>query len=517
MKQKLFLCLAVAAVFTFAGCSAAQDGGSGSSGGSSGATQWVEPSIGMPAAPDAYEGEAGEAGGNYHYDTVVESKFYSVAEEDSIYFSLDRNTANYSQVRSQLNMGRSVAPDSVRIEELINYFSYDYPAPEEGEVMKASAYLTDCPWEPAHKLVTVGVKTEEKILTAERNNYVLLIDVSGSMGARVAGLEGTTCLELVKYGVEKLVQGLGDNDSVAIAVYAGDAGQLLEPTMATEEGKESILRAVHGLTAYGSTNGSGGLEVAYDLAARHFSENGNNRVILLSDGDFNVGLQSQGALLEFIQEKAKTGVYLSVLGVGMGNMRDDFMQTLALSGNGNYAYIDTPAEAQKVMCEELSGMLVTVAKDAKAGVTFSEETVEKYRLVGYDMKLMSEDDFNDQEKDAGEIGSNLCVTALFEVELKEGAAENALFGNVEIRYKNVGASEEAGTATAEIRNILSENEDALFVSCVAEFGLLLRNSSYKKNASYDAILRRLADLPAYLEGDVYKSEFKTLVEKTKAV
>ncbi len=508
MKKKLFAGIALAAVFALAGCSGAYNGGGDMWGGSTApGDSWME-------AGDA--SDAGEAGGSYQYDSIVETNFRTTAEEDSIYFSLDRNTANYSQVRAQLNMGSSIAADSVRIEELINYFSYDYPAPEEGEVMAASAYLTECPWEPAHRLVTVGVKTEEKILTAERNNYVFLIDVSGSMGARVRGLEGISCLDLAKTGLEKLVAGLQDNDTVAIATYAGRAGQALEPTMATEEGKTSILRTIEGLTAYGSTNGSGGLEVAYDLAERHFSENGNNRVILISDGDFNVGLQSNDKLLEFIQEKAKTGVYLSVLGVGMGNMRDDFMQTLALNGNGNYAYIDTPMEAEKVMGEELNGMLVAVAKDAKAGVTFSQETVEKYRLIGYDMKLMSEDDFNNEQKDAGEIGSNLCVTALFEVELKEDVAEEALLGNVEIRFKNTDTEETAGTVTEEIRNILSENEDALFISCVAEFGLLLRNSAYKGGASYDAVLSRLADLPAYLEKDVYKSEFKTLVEKAKA-
>ncbi len=507
MKKKFFAGIALAAIFAFTGCGAANG-------------NWYDSETGFPGtvfSPSSDEEADGSMDGNYHYDSIVETNFHTTAEEESIYFSLDRNTANYSQVRSQLNMGRSIASDSVRIEELINYFSYDYPAPAEGEVMKATAYLTDCPWEPEHKLVTVGVKTEERLLSAERNNYVFLIDTSGSMGSRVVGLEGTTCLDLVKYGIEKLVAGLNDNDSVSIAAYAGQAGEVLEPTMATAEGKKTILRAVEKLNAYGSTNGSGGLEVAYDLAARHFSENGNNRVILLSDGDFNVGLQTQDELLEFIQEKAKTGVYLSVLGVGIGNMRDDFMQTLALNGNGNYAYIDTPMEAEKVMGEELNGMLVAVAKDAKAGVTFSEETVEKYRLIGYDMKLMSEDDFNNQEKDAGEIGSNLCVTALFEVELKEDAVEEAVLGNVEIRFKRADAEKTAGAVTAEIRNILSENEDALFISCVAEFGLLLRDSAYKKNASYEAILGRLADFPAYLEKDVYKAEFKTLVEKAKEI
>lgn len=498
--KKFFVAILALAAIVLAGCGAAPDRWGGSSN-----SPWEY-------APDAAV-DSGSESGNFQYDSIVETDFYTAAEKESVYFSLDRNTASYSQVRAQLNAGRGVAPDSVRIEELINYFSYGYPAPAEGEVMKTAAYLTDCPWTEGHKLVTVGVRTEERKLVSERNNYVFLIDVSGSMGARVQGLEGTTRLDLVKFGIGTLVGELGENDAVSVATYAGSAGQALEPTLANEAGRAKIMNTVNGLSAYGSTNGSGGLEVAYTMAQQYFSESGNNRVILLSDGDFNVGLQSDSDLLEFIQEKAKSGVYLSVLGVGMGNMRDDFMQTLALNGNGNYAYIDTPDEAKKVMSEELGGMLVTVAKDAKAGVTFSKEAVEKYRLIGYDMKIMSEEDFNNSKKDAGEIGSNLCVTALFEVELKEGVAENAVLGNVEIRYKNTDKEETAGVAAAEIANTLSESEDAMFVSCVAEFGLLLRNSSYKGKASYEAVLSRLADLSAYLEKDIYKSSFKSLVEK----
>ena len=482
MKKSLGLVLVLAAV-TLAGCG--------------GASRWD----GMNgAAPEgsyfspSYDGVTGW-GENFRYDSIVETGYSVTDEEDSVYFSLDRNTAGYSQVRAQINGNREIAPDSVRIEELINYFSYDYPAPAEGEVMKSSVYLTDCPWQQEHKLVTVGVKTEERKVESERNNYVFLIDVSGSMNLLVEGMESMTCLDLVKYGIGTLVEGLGEDDYVSIATYAGEAGQALQPTKATDTGKEQIMRTVDRLSAYGSTNGSGGLEVAYDLAARNFSENGNNRVILLSDGDFNVGAQTENALMSLIRNKAKTGIYLSVLGVGIGNMRDDFMQTLALNGNGNYAYIDTPAEAKKVFSEELSGMLVTVAKDAKAGVTFSKETVEKYRLICYDMKIMSEEDFNSQKKDAGEIGSNLCVTALFEVELKDGAEEGASLGNVEIRFKDVAKGEEARTATAEIVNTPAESEDAVFISCVAEFGLLLRKSQYKGDASYEGILKRLAELP----------------------
>ena len=300
----------------FAGCDAAQGG-------------WV-PAPGEGLAFDA-DGEAGT--------------------QPSSYFSLDRNTAGYSLMRAQINAGDRISASSVRIEELVNYFSYEYPAPAEGEGLKATAYLSECPWNEGHNLITVGLKSEERVLAEGKNNYVFLIDVSGSMSARVKGLEGQTCLDLVKYGIGKLTDGLGANDAVSVVKYASGEETVLEPTLATEEGKAQIKRAVNGLTAYGATNGSGGLELAYRNAEKYFSDEGNNRVILMTDGDFNVGIRNETELKEFIQEKARKGVYLSVLGVGMGNMRDDFMQTLALNGNGNYAYIDTPREAEKVMCE----------------------------------------------------------------------------------------------------------------------------------------------------------------------
>ena len=290
-------------------------------------------------------------------------------------------------------------------------------------------------------------------------------------------------------------------------------GTALEATLATDSGKTQIRKAVNRLKASGSTFGSGGLELAYQNAQRYFSDEGNNRIILMSDGDFNVGISGETDLMEFIQEKAKSNIYLSVLGVGMGNLRDDFMQTLALNGNGNYAYIDTPREAQKVLCEELNGLLTVVAEDAKAGVTFSQDAVVKYRLIGYDMKLMSEDDFNNSEKDAGEIGSNLCVTVLYEVELAEGITESAKLADVTVRFKS--SSEEEKETSVAVLNELSADDDRLFVSCVAEFGLVLRNSKYKGNASLANTLARLSDLAGYLEEDEYKSEFQELVKKAK--
>lgn len=495
-KTRAFVCaLSLASAAAFAGCNAAPGG-------------W-NPSTDSFDYPFGADGETG----NYQYTSVVEQGYYNTQLHPSSYFSLDRNTAGYSLMRAQINGGAKISPDSVRVEELVNYFSYDYPAPSEGEGLRATAYLSACPWNDGHSLITVGLKSEERVLGAAQNNYVFLVDVSGSMSARVDGLEGQTCLDLVKYGIDKLLDGLGENDAVSVVKYASGEETVLEPTLATEEGKAQIRQAVKGLNAYGSTNGSGGLELAYRNAEKYYSDDGNNRVILMTDGDFNVGISDETELKEFIQEKAKKGTYLSVIGVGMGNMRDDFMQTLALNGNGNYAYIDTPREAQKVLCEELGGLLSVVAKDAKAGVTFSQDTVVKYRLIGYDMKLLSEDDFENPEKDAGEIGSNLCVTALYEAELKEGAGAGAKLADVTVRFKSVSGKDKE--ITAPVLNEVSKSDERAFVSCVAEFGLVLRNSAYKGTASIASVLGRLNDLAPYLEGDVYKAEFKELVQKAK--
>ena len=494
MKKKLFgyLGVAAAAVITLAGC---MNNGGG----------WYYQS--------EYDWYYDGPTGNFQYDSIIEQGFFDTAENPSSYFSLDRNTASYSQVRSQINSGYRVSSDSVRTEELINYFTYDYPAPSQGEGMKVSAYLSDCPWNEEHKIATFGIRTEERVLPANvRNNYVFLIDVSGSMDSRVRGLERITCLDLVKDGIKVLVEGLSDNDYVSIVTYAGQAREALAPTKANLRGKESIMRVVNRLESSGYTNGSGGINLAYENANRYFVEGGNNRVILMTDGDFNVGLSNQTQLSEFIKRKAQSGVYLSVLGVGMGNMNDSIMQTLAMNGNGNYAYIDTPAEAQKVLGTELNGMLVPVAKDAKAGVTFNADTVAKYRLLGYDMKMMSQDDFENDKKDAGEIGSNLCVTAMYEIELKEDAKEGDALAEAEVKFKSVETSENL-SKTAALTYELTTNNDLVFASCVMEFALVLRSSAYMGTANLASAYARLNSIASYLNQDVYKAEFKTLVGK----
>ena len=464
--------------------------------------------LGFDGNPNTWFPSAGEdeqwadADGNFHYESIKEVGFTEVSKAASSYFSLDRNTASYSQVRSVIENGGRVAEDSVRIEELINYFDYDFTAPED-KAVAVSAALADCPWNEDNKLMAVGLKTTE-FINENNANYVFLIDVSGSMS-------GDRRLGLAKKGLNMLLDGLGDKDVVSIVTYASGVKTVLDGGECTEDGKKDIRDKISSLTAYGSTNGGDGLKRAYKIAENHFITGGNNRVIIISDGDFNVGISNTNQLKEFIQTKAQSGVYLSVIGVGMGNMRDDIMETLATNGNGNYAYLDSVNEARKVFVDELQGNLFTVAKDAKAGVTFTD-AVDKYRLVGYDAKRITEDDFNNGAADTGEIGSNLCVTALYEIVLSEDA--EGKLADVEVRYKDVtGVTEVNESVKCEINQDTPSSDDLAFISCVAEFGLILRNSAFKGTASLAAVLARLDDLGGYVEGDIYKQEFITLVAK----
>lgn len=457
-----------------------------------------------PSAGDAMDG--GTAGNDgwgdgFHYDSVKEVGFTEVSKAASSYFSLDRNTASYSQVRSMIERGYKVSEDSVRIEEMINYFDYDFPAPDEKSVAVTAA-LADCPWSE-NKLMAVGLKTTE-FINESNANYVFLIDVSGSMS-------GDKRLGLAKKGLMMLLDGLGDRDVVSIVTYASGVKTVLDGGECTESGKTEIRNKISALSAYGATSGGDGLERAYRIAEEHFITGGNNRVIIISDGDFNVGITDKTELTEFIQTKAQSGIYLSVIGVGMGNMRDDIMNTLATNGNGNYAYLDSESEARKVFVDELQGNLYTVAKDAKAGVTFTD-AVYKYRLVGYDAKRITEDDFNNDAADTGEIGSNLCVTALYEIALCENA--EGKLADVEVKYKDVsGDTEVSESVTCEVNIDTPTSDDLSFISCVAEFGMILRNSAFKGTASLASVISRLDELSEYVAKDVYKQEFVTLVAK----
>ncbi len=485
--KKLFACVALLS----AGCCLMSACGYDNAGGRG---EYFGPDGAMAVAPDWAED-------NYVHDSIIEQGYSNVSENPSSYFSLDRNTASYSQVRTQLERGWKVQADGVRIEEMINYFDYDFPAPEE-KAISVSTFVGDCPWNEDNKLMLVGLKSTE-VISDTNANYVFLIDVSGSMS-------GSNRLGLAKKGLNMLLDSLGDKDVVSIVTYASGVNTVLDGGECSMDGKKQIRDKISDLYASGSTNGGDGLQRAYKIAEKHFIEGGNNRIILISDGDFNVGMTNKNKLKEFIQDKAKTGIYLSAIGVGMGNMRDDLMETLATKGNGNYAYLDNENEARKIFVDELQGTLFTVAKDAKAGVTFTG-AVEKYRLVGYDTKLIDKDDFDNEKADTGEIGSNLCVTALYEITLADGA--EGKLADVEVRYKDVNNNEANESVKAEINIDTPTCDDLSFITCVAEFGLILRNSEYKGTSSLTAVLERLNDLTAYIANDTYKQEFVNLVGK----
>ena len=475
----------------------------GSPGGMMGSiTDW-----GDPDANDMFMPEIGELD-NYRTEDVAERNFVSAAITPDSYFSLDRNTASYSYMRRIIGEGRKIAPGTVRLEEYINYFSYDYARPSGGEALSVSGDLFDCPWNANHMLFRVGVAAEEVTFSAKPNNIVFLIDTSGSM-------YGDDRLGLIQQSFSILTENLDENDTVSIVTYAGDSRVALSGE--SGKNKTKICNVLQDLEASGSTNGQGGIQKAYDLAQRFYSEDANNRVILATDGDFNVGVSDKESLKNLISQKRESGIYLSVLGVGMYNTNDTTMKTLAENGNGNYAYLDSVAEARKVLVEELGGTFNVVAKDAKMGVTFNDKVVDKYRLLGYESKMMSQEEFDDNKKDAGEIGSGHTVTALYEVELKENA--NGAVAACEVRYKAPDTDEGKSvsvTVMAEKTEVASE--DCVFIGCVAEYALILRESRYKGNASMDNVIARLSELDCTKEnGDQFKSEFLEIVKKAKQI
>lgn len=445
-------------------------------------------------------------GDNYQHEDVAENGFVSPSEQPSSYFSLDRNTANYSLMRRQINMGMKINENSVRIEEWVNYFNYDYPRPTD-EALAVSGSLFDCPWNSDSKLMTIGVSAEEIQFGNKQNNIVFLIDTSGSM-------YGDDRLGLIQQAFTMLTESLGDEDYISIVTYASGTRIALDGARGAE--KTRIANVIQDLEAGGSTNGQGGIELAYSEAEKYFVNGGNNRVILATDGDFNVGISNKDELKNFISEKRQSGIYLSVLGVGMYNTNDTTMKTLAENGNGNYAYLDSVAEARKVLVEELDGTFNVVAKDSKIGVEFNADVVDKYRLIGYETKMMSEDDFNDEKKDAGEIGSGHTVTAVYEVQLKEDATGN--IATAEVRFKDPETEESKSVSKTFTTDELTAtpNEDSVFIGCVVEFGLILRNSQYMGNANLTSVITRLENLQCTTaDGDPFKAEFLEVVVKAK--
>jgi Ca-activated chloride channel homolog len=471
--------------------------------------------------------------GGDRYATIDENPFIPVKNEPLSTFSIDVDTASYSKVRQYLLQHNTLPrPDAVRIEELINYFRYEYEPPAGDDPFAAHIEVAECLWTPAHRLVRVGIKGREiERDSRPTSNLVFLLDVSGSMNQ-------PNKLPLMKRGMKMLVDQLGENDRVAIVVYAGAAGMVLDST--TGDQKPVVMNALDRLQAGGSTNGGQGIRLAYQAALDHFVQGGVNRVILCTDGDFNVGVTGTDELVRLVEENAKRGVFLTVLGFGMGNHNDAMLEELSNKGNGNYAFIDTDAEARKVLVEQLSGTLVTIAKDVKIQVEFNPAQVSAYRLIGYENRLLAAQDFNDDRKDAGEIGAGHTVTALYEIVPADAAGQLTTPPVDELRYQQhgdlTGEAKSGELLTLKIRykqpdgdtstkltfpvadqgyRFGQASKDFRFAAAVASFGMLLRNSQYRGNATYAGVLETAQEAA---EGDTtgYRQEFLTLVRAAMA-
>lgn len=459
------------------------------------------------------------------YNYIKENGYTAVSSAPLSTFSADVDTASYTNVRRMIDDGMDVPPDAVRIEEFINYFSYDYSDPADGEPFAVHTELSDCPWNDETELLMVGINTKGFDAVLDERpamNLVFLIDVSGSM-------YDDNKLPLVQKSFSMLTDNLTAADRVSIVTYAGSDEVVLEGADGND--RKKILRAINDLEAGGSTAGAAGINTAYDIAQKYFIDGGNNRVILATDGDLNVGLSSESELTRLIEEKRESGVFLSVLGFGTGNYKDNRLEALADYGNGNYSYIDSEKEAKKVLVDEMSGTLFTVAKDVKFQLEFNPANVKGYRLIGYENRVMAAEDFNDDTKDAGEIGAGHSVTVLYEIvpadskmelgesELKYASDSEGVMGDelltVNIRYKEPEGSESKLLTYPVNKSLYSDkmSADMNFASCVAEFGMLLRNSRYIGDVTYKDVSTQLSRYD-YSDDD-YKDEFIYLVNTMK--
>jgi Ca-activated chloride channel homolog len=443
--------------------------------------------------------------------------------------SVDVDRASYSNVRRFINTGSLPPADAVRIEEMVNYFDYDYKQPRGEDPIYIETELTDCPWKNGHKILHIGMQAR-KVNTEKLppSNLVFLIDVSGSM-------ESAERLPLLVAGMKLLVQNLRPVDKVAIVTYAGNAGLALPPTGGNN--KQKILDVLDKLEAGGSTAGGAGIKLAYKVAAENFIKGGNNRVLLATDGDFNVGVSSENELEDLIVKERETGVYLTCLGFGTDNYKDSKMEMLADKGNGNYDYIDNIQEAQKTLVSEFGGTLFTIAKDVKAQIEFNPSKVQAYRLIGYEDRLLNTEDFKDDKKDAGDMGSGHTVTVMYELipvgvksefiretndlkyqkPVKTGSTYSDELATIKFRYKKPD-----GEKSTEMVHTIADNtlawqnasENTRFATTVAMFGMLLKNSKYKGTSNYEELIS-MADNSKSFDKDGYRAEFVRLVKAAK--
>lgn len=465
-----------------------------------------------------------------NYKGITENGFQSSKDNPLSTFSIDVDAASYSNVRRFINNGQLPPKDAVRIEEMINYFNYNLSAPTNGEPVAIHTELSAAPWNPQHRLLRIGLKA--RVVQNDKlpaSNLVFLIDVSGSMGS-------ANKLPLVQSSLKMLTDQLRPQDKVAIVVYAGAAGLVLPSTPGDQ--KTTIKDAIDRLNAGGSTAGGEGIKLAYRTAKQNYLKNGNNRVILATDGDFNVGASSDEDMERLIEQERKSGVFLSVLGYGMGNYKDSKMETLADKGNGNYAYIDNITEARKTLVSEFGGTLFTVAKDVKLQLEFNPAKVASYRLIGYENRMLNKEDFNNDLKDAGEMGAGHNVTALYEIipagvhdkfthtvdPLKYQKVEKATTNyvsndmlTIKFRYKELNGTVSKLSQVVVVDkpvDFKNASADFRFASAVAEFGMLLRDSEFKQNARFDEAIK-IARAAKGNDDEGYRAEFIKLAESAK--
>jgi len=490
----------------------------------------------FPGVPPGFDRtRPGLYNGAESYDRINDNPFLPVLQNRLSTFSIDVDTASYSNVRRLLNQNQIPPRDAVRIEEMINYFPYDYPQPQGNNPIGASIEVAPAPWSPQHRLVRVAIKARD--LEARRrpaSNLVFLLDVSGSM-------EPEERLPLLKNAMRMLVDQLNANDRVTVVTYAGTTGVALRPTRGDQ--KDTILQLIGSLKAGGSTNGASGIQLAYEQATAGFIPGGVNRVILATDGDFNVGITNDNALLRLIEDKAKTGVFLTVLGVGMGNYKDARLEMLADKGNGNFAYIDTLNEARKVLVDQMSSTLVTMASDVKVQVEFNPAVVDAYRLIGYENRALRNEDFNNDLKDAGEMGAGHTVTVLYQV-VPRGIPVNASGapGVDPLRYQQVPAAPLARNASNETlivkvrykepsggdsrllefplvdrqQPFVKSSVDFRFAAAVASFGMILRDSPHKGTSTINSVLS-IAEDSLGSDRNGYRREFLQLVQRARQI
>ncbi|MDA3885343.1 MAG: von Willebrand factor type A domain-containing protein [Candidatus Delongbacteria bacterium] len=480
-------------------------------------------SVGMVA-----NGEGNIQHNTEEYSTITENEFKKVTETPISTFSIDVDAASYSNMRRFINQSQMPYKDAIRIEEMINYFNYDYEYPKDEVPFAVDTEISDCPWNKQNKLVHIGLQGKQMEQGSDvKSNFVFLLDVSGSMNS-------ANKLGLLKKSFSLLLNALKPTDKVAIAVYAGAAGLILPSTEVSD--KKRIFDALNNLEAGGSTAGGAGIKLAYKIAEENLIKDGNNRIILATDGDFNVGVSSTSELVKMMEEKRNKGIFLTILGFGMGNYKDGRMEEIADKGNGNYFYIDNILEAKKVLVTELAGTMFVIAKDVKLQIEFNPARVDSYRLIGYENRLLNKEDFNDDKKDAGELGAGHTVTALYEIvpanaktekkvdDLKYQQLETTPYAykTNELMFLKLRYKEPKEDKSKLIEHPLADegvdfdktSNNFRFSAAVAEFGMLLRESKFAGDSTFDSVLK-MAIGSMGKDDFGYRAEFITLVEKAK--